>query len=525
MIYAYGSEIIAIKSAGYSNVYNIEKYCGVSLYKRYLRGISFSLVGNELVPGTLQSVKIGDAELSSDGNGIYTATGLDVDTNYYIIVTYVDESGVEKTLTETVSTLSPSVFVMKKSTQTTLSLSIYASSDETCTVGERGFLLNGETYKYTDTPVTVSGLVPNTSYTVTPYAWYGSKKVTGNASELTTAALAPAVVLGEVGPTSFIATGRYAEGDAHVSEVGFEGICEGNALTMTGLKPETDYTVTYYVRTEEGSEETKKYSFRTSALELTTEQPKCVSSSCAVVAATTNISDEEPNVGFQWKKYDAPESLRPSEGYAAIYGGQLEGYIRNLQPTSYYNVRAFYKAADETYYYGEWVTFDPSDFSFFEPTVHTYPATEVSHSSVRVRGYVLAGTDDITEQGFQYWPAEAGAARAQAVQAILADASGNDVTTVLATGQVMTTVLSGLRPSTTYCCRAFVKTAAGVTYGEEQTFTTAADLTGIGSVEAEESVPTIVGYYDLKGHRFTSPQRGINIVRYSDGTTRKVFVK
>ena len=31
--------------------------------------------------------------------------------------------------------------------------------------------------------------------------------------------------------------------------------------------------------------------------------------------------------------------------------------------------------------------------------------------------------------------------------------------------------------------------------------------------------------YDLEGHRTTAPQRGINIIRYSDGTTRKVLVK
>ena len=31
--------------------------------------------------------------------------------------------------------------------------------------------------------------------------------------------------------------------------------------------------------------------------------------------------------------------------------------------------------------------------------------------------------------------------------------------------------------------------------------------------------------YDLQGHRATVPHKGINIVRYSDGTTRKVLVK
>jgi len=34
-----------------------------------------------------------------------------------------------------------------------------------------------------------------------------------------------------------------------------------------------------------------------------------------------------------------------------------------------------------------------------------------------------------------------------------------------------------------------------------------------------------VARYDLQGHRLTAPQRGINIIRLSDGTTRKVMVK
>ena len=34
---------------------------------------------------------------------------------------------------------------------------------------------------------------------------------------------------------------------------------------------------------------------------------------------------------------------------------------------------------------------------------------------------------------------------------------------------------------------------------------------------------TPVAIYDLQGHLVTTPSRGIYIVRYSDGTTKKVF--
>ena len=49
--------------------------------------------------------------------------------------------------------------------------------------------------------------------------------------------------------------------------------------------------------------------------------------------------------------------------------------------------------------------------------------------------------------------------------------------------------------------------------------------TGIEEVETDKTAPTIAGCYDLNGKRINGKQRGAVIVRYSDGTTRKVLVK
>lgn len=46
----------------------------------------------------------------------------------------------------------------------------------------------------------------------------------------------------------------------------------------------------------------------------------------------------------------------------------------------------------------------------------------------------------------------------------------------------------------------------------------------IGNVEVEGTVSSICGYYDLSG-RLAGKQRGVNIVRYPDGTSRKIMVK
>ena len=47
--------------------------------------------------------------------------------------------------------------------------------------------------------------------------------------------------------------------------------------------------------------------------------------------------------------------------------------------------------------------------------------------------------------------------------------------------------------------------------------------TGIEEVETDKAAPSIVGCYDLNGKLINGKQRGAVIVRYSDGTTRKVL--
>ena len=48
--------------------------------------------------------------------------------------------------------------------------------------------------------------------------------------------------------------------------------------------------------------------------------------------------------------------------------------------------------------------------------------------------------------------------------------------------------------------------------------------TGIGSV-SEAAEAKVVGIYDMSGRRMDSLTKGINIVKLSDGTTKKVLVK
>lgn len=327
----------------------------------------------------------------------------------------------------------------------------------------------------------------------------------------------------EPSPTTRTVWGKCLENDIKIKEMGFEGYKGVTTLELKSLEPGKDNSIVFYAISQEGYKETKEVTFTQPKLVLTTLQPKGVSSTCSIVAATTNISEVETNVGFQWKKYDAPATISPKEGLAVIHEGQIEGRINNLQTTSYYDVRAFYKSAAGNYYYGDWVTFDPSDFSYFEPTLHTYEAVDISSNSATIKAYILAGTDDIIEQGFEYWSSFGNGART--MRANRSATTDNSVFTVIGSGQLMIVTLTDLIPNSSYSYRSYIKTAAGTAYGEEKSFITGNATTEIEDVERNDSKLVVKGYYDISGKKHEEPQQGLNIIRYSDGSAKKIIVK
>lgn len=77
-----------------------------------------------------------------------------------------------------------------------------------------------------------------------------------------------------------------------------------------------------------------------------------------------------------------------------------------------------------------------------------------------------------------------------------------------------------------YLVKAFYRDASGkYYYGQEKTFHTAGGthIEEIGDA-AGESVE-VIGYFDQSGRRYSAPQRGFNIVVYSNGKTEKIFLK
>ena len=446
--------------------------------------------------------------------------GLKADTPYTIELSWKNENDEEECYQLSFRTKSIETNLTSSSTQTTISVtSLSVNKDETFEPSEIGIIFEKQKYPFTGEKITFKDLLPEIKYYLRPYVIYneGKDEYTGNEIAIYTKGWDCSAKATDERSTSVELNASFTEDDAHPDKVWwvFDGNeIEGRKTTIVSLKPETKDKATFNI-----SYRKKVYSypteFKTEKLELKTLKPKCVSNSCAIVAAETNIADVEPNVGFEWRKNDAPASLPSTEGYGVVCEGMLEGYIKNLQATSYYNVRPFYKDASGKYYYGEWISFDPSDFSYFEPTIRTYPVQDITENSATVRGYVMPGTDNITRQGFQYWKTAGNKVRGKAP-------APSEITTVEATGQIMTITLNDLEAATDYTFRVFAETESGYVYGEEQQFTTEG-AASISEINNEEINAKIVGYYNLMGVKSSKPHKGMNIVVYSDGTSRKMI--
>ena len=201
----------------------------------------------------------------------------------------------------------------------------------------------------------------------------------------------------------------------------------------------------------------------------------------------------------------------------------MEGYIRNLNTEKLWKFRPYYLADNGTYYYGDWVGVDPTNISFFEPTIHTYDKIVITGNTALVKGYALGGSDDVTVQGFKYWKSAGGGSN----RATSTDIP-NNAKTIEASGTVMEVSLSGLDYDSSYSYVAFATTSKGTYYGDIKTFETGNDPTGINTIKMDNA-PTEdvheVARFNMQGRRIATPEKGINIIKMSDGTTRKILVK
>ena len=290
-----------------------------------------------------------------------------------------------------------------------------------------------------------------------------------------------------------------------------------NNTLVESLDPEYNYNYDLGLQFKDNFILIGSSSFLTGELELTTQAAKATSSSSVRLIATTNC-DATAGTGFEWLRYDAPAEVPPNKGSCPIVDGMLIGSLRGVRDDAYYKYRPFYTSASGKTYYGEWIAFFTGDANvYFEPEVQTYSDYAITDNSVVVKGYALEGTDEITAQGFEYW---------KTGSTILPSSTENRMT-VIASGITMSATLANLEYNSTYKYRAFVTTAKGTIYGNEVEFETGEDPVGVESILIDKSATEVfeIARYDIHGRLLSKPSRGINIIIYSDGTTRKEIVK
>ncbi len=438
----------------------------VTCYEPFLESVlNFENIKFSLYDGTPLSY-------TKTEDGYYTIKGLNVGSSNTITVSYSDSKGNANSCKFTVTTTVPTAKVTSSHTQSTITINgVTVSSDETCTLGKIGFVCKG--VEYTEFPALISGLYPGENVTVQPFAYYDGIRY--NFPNQTVSAEEISLDIDrQTNASSLFVRGRYSrggyyygKGDALITDekITINGkTYDGNEVKVTGLDPNTSYKVTYSLYAN-GHRFTYDPNITTKALTMSTKNPKVINAGNVIVAAEANIDEAESNVGFEWRRTDWMDEFNSNVGTAYIYKGQMEGYIRNLNTEKLWKCRPYYLSDKGTYYYGDWVGIDPTNTSYFEPTVHTYENISVEGNSALVKGYALRGTDDVIVQGFIYWK-NAGSSKSPMRKAPA------DATIIECKGQLMSAKLENLQYGASYSYQAFVRTSEGIVEGEIRTFET-----------------------------------------------------
>ena len=333
-------------------------------------------------------------------------------------------------------------------------------------------------------------LTPGTAYTYYVRANCGTNYSAWVQGTFTTTQGHQAIQVTTTAPTAITQTnatfqGTYIQGTEVPTAIGFEykttaattwtdqavtPVATPFTYQVTPLIANTNYEVrAYAVTPTDGRVYGATLSFATPAIvppTVTTLTTTGITQTNATFNGTIVQGSEEINArGFEYK---LPSQAWPDANIISATGtNNITASVTNLQHSTTYEVRAYARTASMNNYYGTTLTFTTQTPGVTPPTLVTNEASSINDRGATLNGKVTAGSETITNQGFE-WKATS--------------ASTWTPVTVVPVNDTITYQLTGIEPSTLYEFKTFATTASGTGYGTTKTFQTLGLNTIDGSV-------------------------------------------
>ena len=272
---------------------------------------------------------------------------------------------------------------------------------------------------------------------------------------------------------------------------------------LENLTPNTMYNYQAFVLTKNGDNlYGKQINFSTQPITLTFNEHSIIDYNKIILNGRIN-ADISTDVTIEYKK--STDNAYNKTVVNSNAKGMFECTLSSLLPNTYYNCRA-YILENDTYIYSKIYTYKTLN-------VLVQTLTPLLEDFVLLRGEVL-GASDMGKVGFEYRDVN------------YPDLIVSDFIYANLNSSSFTAKITNVENGKEYKYRAFYEEETGNrTYGEWVYFIPTNIVSSINSANSINNEKKIIRIYNVNGLILDNPIKGINIIKYSDGTTRKILIK